>query len=48
MVITDATPIPCLHSCDDKCLTSKQICDNISDCTDRSDEPNICRKEYYD
>ena len=45
-ITTDATPIPCLHSCDGKCLKSKQLCDNQYDCTDRSDEPDICRKEY--
>ena len=44
-IIADTTPIPCLHSCDNKCLTSKQLCDGRSDCTDRSDEPAICRKE---
>ena len=47
MIIADTTPIPCLHSCDGNCLTSKQLCDNQYDCTDRSDEPIVCRKQYY-
>ncbi|XP_065905355.1 very low-density lipoprotein receptor-like isoform X2 [Dysidea avara] len=39
----NTTPVPCVHTCGDTCLTtSQQLCDGHYNCDDRSDEPDSC------